>query len=308
MIGIILAGGEGTRCYPNTLVTSKHLLALYDKPIIYYSIGFLFEANIRNIVIVTSARDIINYQNLLGDGSNWGASFRYLVQEKALGTAHAITLAEKMIGTEGCVLIYGDNYINSYIASEYISNIKKIQGATIFICEVDNPESYGVVEISKDNQILSIEEKPIHPKSNYALIGLMCFDQSVCEKIEKISLSRRGEYEITDVIKLYLKTKELQALMLEKKEVWSDLGNPKEQTIISYKLMIDEEKNKRKEGCLEEIAYKKGWINSEKLLKNIKKYINSPYGKYLVDLVKHFDKGDNNEYKENMWKDMGNDI
>ena len=285
MLGIILAGGEGTRCYPNTLGVSKHLLPLYDKPIIYYSIALLFEANIKDIVIIVSPKDINSYKTLLGDGSKFGVSFRYLIQEKPLGTAHAIMLARDLIGSKGCILVYGDNYINSYIVTQYIKEITKLQGATIFVYQVNNPKEYGVVEFSSNNDVVSIEEKPIHPKSNYAMIGLMCFDQTICEKIERISLSERGEYEITDIINDYLSSCKLQAIKLEKNAVWSDLGNPKAQTQISYYLMVDEEKSKSKKGCLEEIAYRNGWITSNDLLKNIEKYLNSSYGKYLVKLI-----------------------
>ncbi len=287
MLGIILAGGKGTRCYPNTLAISKHLLPLYDKPIIYYSVAFLFEANIKDIIIITTSNDIENYKILLGDGSRFGVRFRYLIQEKPLGTAHAIMLAKNSIGYDGCVLVYGDNYIDSYIATKYVKDIAEIQGATIFLYKVDNPENYGVVEINSDNRVISIEEKPLRPKSNYAMIGLMCFDKSISEKIERISLSERGEYEITDVVKSYLSLCELRAIKLEKGAVWSDLGTQQAQTQISYSLMIDEKRNKRKKGCLEEIAYKKGWINSMDLLKNIEKYVNSPYGQYLVNLINH---------------------
>lgn len=285
MLGIILAGGEGTRCYPNTIAISKHLLPLYDKPIIYYSIAFLFEAGIKDIIIVTSPKDVEKYKLLLGDGSRWGARFRFLIQEEPLGTAHAIMQTKDLIGHEGCVLVYGDNYINSHIAIKCVKETTRIQGATIFVCQVENPESYGIVEFSSDNRVLSIEEKPIQPKSNYAMIGLMCFDQSICEKIEKISLSKRGEYEITDVVKQYLNLCELQAIKLEKSAVWSDLGTPKAQVLISYSLMLEEEKNNQKIGCLEEIAYKNGWIILTDLLNNNKKYAKTPYGEYLAKLT-----------------------
>lgn len=287
MLGIILAGGEGTRCYPNTLAVSKHLLPLYDKPIIYYPIAFLFNANIKDIVIITSSRDINSYKTLLGDGSRFGVKFRYLVQEKALGTAHAIMLAKNLIGYEGCILVYGDNYISSDTANKHIKEAEYIQGATIFAHKVDNPQSYGIIEFSNNNKVVSIEEKPEQPKSNYAMIGLMCFDQSVCEKIEQISLSKRGEYEITDVVKCYLDSNKLYAIKLEESAVWSDLGTQKAQTSISYSLMIDEENSKQKKCCLEEIAYKNGWITSSDLLKNIEKYVDSSYGQYLVKLINH---------------------
>ena len=285
MLGIILAGGEGKRCYPITLATSKHLLPLYDKPIIYYSLSLLIESNIKDIIIITTPRDVRNFKKLLGNGSRFGIKLRYIVQDIPLGTAHAVMLVKELIGLEGCVLVYGDNYIDSCVVKNYLKGNQHISGATIFAYKVSNPENYGVIELSSEGKVISIEEKPKVPKSDYAMIGLLCLDQSVFDKIEKISLSERREYEITDVLKIYLNIGKLTVVRLEESAVWSDLGNPQNLTEISYKIMLDERKTGKKVGCLEEIALDKGLITTTELFSNIKRYTNSSYGAYLMKVI-----------------------
>ncbi|MFR3528998.1 MAG: sugar nucleotidyltransferase [Lachnospiraceae bacterium] len=285
MLGIILAGGEGKRCYPITLATSKHLLPLYDKPIIYYSLSLLIESNIKDIIIITTPRDVRNFKKLLGNGSRFGIKLRYIVQDIPLGTAHAVMLVKELIGLEGCVLVYGDNYIDSCVVKNYLKENQHISGATIFAYKVSNPENYGVIELSSEGKVISIEEKPKVPKSDYAMIGLLCLDQSVFDKIEKISLSERREYEITDVLKIYLNIGKLTVVRLEESAVWSDLGNPQNLTEISYKIMLDERKTGKKVGCLEEIALDKGLITTTELFSNIKRYTNSSYGAYLMKVI-----------------------
>lgn len=285
MLGIILAGGEGKRCYPITLATSKHLLPLYDKPIIYYSLSLLIESNIRDIIIITTPRDVRNFKKLLGNGSRFGIKLRYIVQDIPLGTAHAVMLVKELIGLKGCVLVYGDNYIDSCVVKNYLKGNQHISGATIFAYKVSNPENYGVIELSSEGKVISIEEKPKVPKSDYAMIGLLCLDQSVCHKIEKISLSERRECEITDVLKIYLNIVKLTVVRLEESAVWSDLGSPQNLTEISYKIMLGERKTGKKVGCLEEIALDKGLITTTELFSNIKRYTNSPYGAYLMQVI-----------------------
>ena len=254
MIGIILAGGEGTRCYPTTEVISKQLLPVYDKPMIYYSIAFLFESEIRDILIITTPQGIENYKRLLSDGAQFGVTIRYVIQDEPLGTAQAVSLAENYIGDDGCVLIYGDNFIYSHRAQTYVRQNKQMRGANIFTYKVENPKEYGVIELSANGKVISIEEKPKMPKSNCVMIGLMCFDKTICEKVKSIKPSKRSEYEITDVVKAYLKTGQLTAILLEEGAMWYDLGDSQRLTEVSYMIMKEEMKSGIKIGCLEEIA------------------------------------------------------
>lgn len=293
MIGIVLAGGEGTRCYPTTSVISKQLLPVYDKPMIYYSLALLFEAKIRNILIIATPRGIENYKRLLSDGSQFGVTIRYIIQKEPLGTAHALSLAENYIGNEGCVLIYGDNFIHSRKVQTYIRKNKRMSGASIFIYKVENPTEYGVVELSANGKVISIEEKPKIPKSNYAMIGLMCFDKTICEKIKNIKLSKRSEYEITDVLKAYVKSDQLTAQFLENGALWYDLGDSRRLTEISYMIMKEEMKSGIKIGCLEEIALNNKWISPSDFIDKAQKYQKSQYGGYLQRLIR-------DKYKEEL--------
>lgn len=290
MIGIILAGGEGTRCYPNTIVTSKHLLPLYNKPMIYYSIALLMEANIREIILIVSEHHFLQYTTLLGDGSRFGISLRYVVQKKPLGTAHALSLVKDYIKGQHCILTYGDNYINSAKINDYLGKSLQKPCVTIFAHSVDTPSDYGIVEFSSEGKVLSLEEKPRFPKSNYAMIGLFCFDPSVCEKLEKITLSARNEYEITDVLNQYLCLNQLEAILLEETDEWSDLGNAESITFWSNKIMIDEIKKGVLRGYLEEIALRKGWLYPLDLMPNIINYQKSQYGRIILDIL-------NNKYE-----------
>lgn len=285
MLGIILAGGEGRRCYPTTLVVSKHLLPVYDKPMIYYSIALLLECDIKDIVVITTSRDVVSYKGLFGDGTQFGINLRYIIQDKPLGTAHAVMQVKQLIDCEGCVLIYGDNYISSEAVKIYLKENKKIDGATIFAYKVENPENYGVIEISETGKVISLEEKPRNPKSYFAMIGLICLDKSVCEKLDLISLSERKEYEITDVLNIYMDADKLDVVKLENGAVWSDLGNSQSITELSYQIMVEEKQKGLKIGCIEEVALDKGLISTKELSINIKKYGDSVYGRYLKKVL-----------------------
>ena len=287
MIGIILAGGEGTRYYPNTLITSKHLLPLYNKPIIYYSLALLMEANIREIIMIVSEHHFYQYTTLLGDGSNFGIKLCYVVQKKSLGTAHALSLVKDYIKGQYCVLAFGDNYINSTKVCDYLKKTPQETGATIFAYKVDTPSDYGIIEFSLEGKVLSLEEKPRFPKSNFAMIGLILFDPSVCEKLENVTISNRNEYEITDVLNQYLCLNQLRAVLLDETDEWSDLGNAESVTFWSNRIMIDEQRNGVLRGYLEEIALRKGWLSPLELLPNIINYRKSQYGNIILNVLKN---------------------
>ena len=286
MKGIILAGGSGTRLYPVTTSISKQLLPIYDKPMIYYPLSILMLAGIKDILIISTPQDIENFKKLLGNGKNWGIRLEYKVQPSPDGLAQAFTLGEKFIGNENVCLILGDNIFYGQGFSPMVkkaSNIK--EGATVFGYQVNDPERFGVVEF-KNNKVISIEEKPIHPKSNFAVTGLYFYDNDVIEIAKNIKKSHRGELEITSINEEYLKRDKLRVELLGRGFAWLDTGT--HDTLLSAGQFVQtiEHRQGYKIACLEEIAYNNGWINKEKVLEIAKPLSKNSYGQYLKDLVK----------------------
>ncbi len=283
MKGIVLAGGSGTRLHPITLAISKQLIPVYDKPMIYYPISTLIYAGIREILIISTPNDIPIFQKLLGDGSQFGCSFSYKIQENPNGLAQAFVLGEEFIGKNKVSLILGDNIFQMKIKNLF--DCKNVQGGIIFGYHVKSPNRYGVVEFDKNFKAISIEEKPTHPKSNYAVPGLYFYDNSVIDIAKNLSPSSRGEYEITDINKFYLKNKNLDVRLLDKGSVWLDTGTIESLLKANLYVQVIEERQGRKIGCIEEAAYTSGFINSEKLLELARPLKKSGYGNYLESLI-----------------------
>ena len=281
MKGIILAGGSGSRLYPLTKVTSKQLHAIYDKPMIYYPLATLMEAGIRDILIISTPSDVSQYQDLLGDGSQWGISLEYVVQEKPNGLAQAFVLGENFIGEDDVTLILGDNlfYGESGIR-EAIGQFKN--GARVFGYQVQDPERYGVVEFAEDMQtVLSLEEKPLKPKSDYAVPGIYVFDKRVVEVAKGLKPSARGEYEIIDVIKQYLEWQELSVSLMGRGVAWLDTGTHQSLLEASHFIYTIEARQGLKIACLEEIAYGQQFIDANGLRKTLNQMPNCPYKNYI---------------------------
>ena len=281
MKGIILAGGSGSRLYPLTKVTSKQLHAIYDKPMIYYPLATLMEAGIRDILIISTPSDVPKYQDLLGDGSQWGISLEYVVQEKPNGLAQAFVLGENFIGEDDVTLILGDNlfYGESGIR-EAIGQFKN--GARVFGYQVQDPERYGVVEFAEDMQtVLSLEEKPLKPKSDYAVPGIYLFDKRVVEVAKGLKPSARGEYEIIDVIKQYLEWQELSVNLMGRGVAWLDTGTHQSLLEASHFIYTIEARQGLKIACLEEIAYGQQFIDANGLRKTLTMMPNCPYKDYI---------------------------
>ncbi len=283
MKGIILAGGAGTRLHPITIALSKQMMPIYDKPMIYYPLSTLIYSGIREILIISTPTDLPVFQKLFGDGSRLGCEFSYKVQEVPNGLAQAFVIGEEFIGDDEVCLILGDNIFQMKI--KLLSEISNINGGVIFGYHVNDPERYGVVEFDENNKAISLEEKPLVPKSNYAIPGLYYYDNSVVEVAKKIIPSDRGEYEITDVNKYYLDKGLLDVKVLTKGSVWLDTGTIKSLMQANQYVQVVEERQGRKIGCIEEAAYFSGFINKEQLLKLAEPLIKSGYGKYLIDLV-----------------------
>jgi glucose-1-phosphate thymidylyltransferase len=284
--GIILAGGEATRLKPITTIISKQLLPVYDKPMIYYPLSTLMMAGIRDILIITKPNDVENFRNLLGDGSQLGVKLSYLVQKKPNGIAETFIIASEFLDDHPCVLILGDNlFYGNHLQEILIKTSKNVNGATVFGYRVNNPNEFGVIEFDKKNKILSIEEKPKHPKSNYILTGLYFFDNTVTRYVKKLKPSKRGELEITDLNKIYLKKKQLKLVKLNRGFSWLDTGTPK--SLIEANIFIEliEKRQGLKIGCIEEIAFQKKWINKKILIQSINKFKNSEYSEYLKYLL-----------------------
>lgn len=287
MKGIIMAGGNGTRLYPSTIAVSKQLLPIYDKPLIYYPLSVLMLAGIRDVLIISTPRDIPSYERLLGDGSELGINFEYAIQESPRGLADAFILGEKFIGGDSSCLVLGDNVFYGQGLSGYLKEAKQkaANGAVIFGYPVANPREFGVVEFDKDNKVISIEEKPKVPKSNYAVPGLYFYDNSVVEIAKNVKPSQRGELEITSVNNEYLKRGMLNVSLMGRGMAWLDTGSPKGMLKASEFVQSVQDMQGFYISCIEEIAWRQGFIDDAQLLKLGKKLDMTAYGKYIVSLV-----------------------
>jgi glucose-1-phosphate thymidylyltransferase len=286
MKGIILAGGSGTRLHPLTIAVSKQLMPVYDKPMIYYPLSILMLAGIHEILIISTPHDLPNFEKLLGDGSNIGCKFSYAVQEIPNGLAQAFVIGEEFIGNDKVALILGDNIFYGNKLQQLLVESSEPEGGIVFAYHVNDPERYGVVEFDSNNKAISIEEKPQLPKSNYAVPGLYFYDNSVIEVAKNIEPSARGEYEITDVNKYYLKQGLLKVGVLDRGTAWLDTGTFTSLLEASQFVNIVESRQGLKVGCIEEVAYRKGFISKEQLIEIAKPLVKSGYGQYLLDLTK----------------------
>lgn len=286
MKGIILAGGSGTRLYPLTQVTSKQLLPIYDKPMIYYPLSILMNAGIREILIISTPTDTPRFEELLGDGSQFGISLQYKVQPSPDGLAQAFLLGEEFIDGDSCAMVLGDNIFHGHgLKKRLRAAAAKEAGATVFGYYVDDPERFGVVEFDKEGKAISIEEKPQQPKSNYAVTGLYFYDNRVVEYAKSIKPSARGELEITDLNRIYLENGDLEVTLLGQGFTWLDTGTHESLVDATNFVHTVETHSHRKIACLEEIAYLNGWISKEDMQKRYELYQKNQYGKYLLDVL-----------------------
>ena len=286
MKGIILAGGSGTRLYPLTQVTSKQLLPIYDKPMIYYPLSILMNAGIKEILIISTPTDTPRFEELLGDGSQFGIHLQYKVQPSPDGLAQAFLLGEEFIAGDSCAMVLGDNIFHGHgLTKRLRAAAAKESGATVFGYYVDDPERFGVVEFDKDGKAVSIEEKPQQPKSNYAVTGLYFYDNRVVEYAKSIKPSARGELEITDLNRIYLENGDLEVTLLGQGFTWLDTGTHESLVDATNFVHTVETHSHRKIACLEEIAYLNGWISKEELQKACELYQKNQYGKYLKDVL-----------------------
>ena len=286
MKGIILAGGSGTRLYPLTLVTSKQLLPVYDKPMIYYPLSTLMLAGIRDILIISTPADLPNFERLLGDGHQFGINLSYKVQPSPDGLAQAFILGEEFIGDDRCAMILGDNiFYGAGFSKQLKEAVNKETGATVFGYYVEDPERFGVVEFDKDGNAVSLEEKPKQPKSNYAVTGLYFYDKKVVERAKALKPSARGELEITDLNRVYLEEGSLNVITLGRGFAWLDTGTVDSLSQASEFVRVVESRQGILISVIEEIAYKQGWISRDQLAESVKQYGKSAYGEHLRNVL-----------------------
>lgn len=287
MKGIILAGGSGTRLYPITKAISKQINPIYDKPMIYYPLSILMLAGIREILIISTPRDLPLFKELLGNGEDFGVKFEYAIQEQPNGLAEAFIIGEKFIDNDSCALVLGDNIFYGHGLTGMLKEVEaRKEGATIFGYYVTNPQNFGVVEFDENGKVISLEEKPQSPKSNYAVPGLYFYDNTVVEKAKRVTPSKRGELEITSINEMYLQESKLHVVNFGRGMAWLDTGTHDALLEAANFVKTIQSRQGVMVACLEEIAYRNGWISKEKVLELAKPLMKSKYGEYLVNLVK----------------------